>query len=141
MKRGQINPTTGITDGAMRTLLKSALRPIWRRCSRKTFIASVRYHAENPKTGRQWYVVDCRDCGRTMGCGEKERRPLAKGGLSKKPRSVFEIDHVDGITPLGDIRLTLGNHFYELIYGKQEVVCYACHKIRTAIQSKARHTK
>ena len=141
MKRGQINPTTGVTDGKLRTLLKSNLRPIWRATSRRTFIASVRYHAENPKTGRQWYVVDCQDCGRTMGCSEKERRPLAKGGLSKKPRSVFEIDHVDGITPLTDIRLTLGEHFHSMIYGKQDVVCYACHKIRTAIQSKARNTK
>ena len=141
MKRGQINPTTGVTDGQLRTLLKSNLRPIWRRTSRRTFIASVRYHAENPKTGRQWYVVDCQDCGRTMGCSEKERRPLAKGGLSKKPRSVYEIDHVDGITPLTDIRLTLGEHFHSMIYGKQDVVCCACHKIRTAIQSKARNNK
>ena len=141
MKRGEKDPVTGITDGAMRTLLKSALRPIWRRCSRKTFIASVRYHATNPKTGRTWYVVDCCDCKRVMGCGEKERRPLAKGGLSKKARSVYEIDHVDGITPLTDIRLTLGNHFHELIYGKQEVVCYACHKLRTAKQSQQRHNK
>ena len=135
------NPITGITEGAMRTLLKSNLRPIWRRTSRKTFIASVRYHAENRATGRQWFVVDCRDCGRVMGCGEKERRPLAKGGLSKKPRSVFEIDHVDGITPLTDIRLTLGDHFTSMIYGKHEVVCYTCHAKRTAIQSKARNTK
>ena len=141
MKRGEINKTTGITEGKLRTLLKSNLRPIWRVTSRQTFIASVRYHATNPKTGRTWYVVDCCDCKRVMGCGEKERRPLAKGGLSKKARSVYEIDHVDGITPLTDIRLTLGNHFHELIYGKQEVVCYACHKLRTAKQSQQRHNK
>lgn len=139
--RGKKDPVTGITDGAMRTLLKSALRPIWRRCSRKTFIASVRYHAINPATGRNWYVVDCCDCKRVMGCSEKERRPLAKGGLSKKARSVYEIDHVDGITPLTDIRLTLGDHFYSMIYGRQEVVCYTCHAARTAKQSKERHAK
>ena len=139
--RGQKDRITGITEGKMRTLLKSNLRPIWRVTSRRTFIASVRYHAINPKTGRTWYVVDCCDCKRTMGCSEKERRPLAKGGLSKKARSVYEIDHVDGITPLTDIRLTLGEHFYELIYGKQEVVCYECHKIRTAKQAKERHAK
>lgn len=141
MTRRVIDPVTGITDGAMRTLLKSALRPIWRRCSRKTFIASVRYHAENPKTGRTWYVVECCDCKRVMGCSEKERRPLAKGGLSKKARSVYEIDHVDGITPLADIKETLGNHFHELIYGRQEVVCYTCHAIRTAAQAKIRNQK
>ena len=137
--RGKIDPVTGITDGAMRTLLKSALRPIWRRCSRKTFIASVRYHAINSKTGRNWYVVDCCDCKRVMGCSEKERRPLAKGGLSKKARSVYEIDHVDGITPLTDIRETLGDHFHSLIYGKHEVLCYECHAIRTAKQTKKRN--
>ena len=103
----------------MRTLLKSALRPIWRRCSRKVFIESKRYKATNPKTGREWFVVDCCDCGRVMGCSEKERRPLKAGGLSKKARSVFEIDHVDGITPLKDIRETLGPHFHSMIYGRQ----------------------
>lgn len=137
--RGEIDPITGITDGAMRTLLKSVLRPCWRRTSRKTFIASVRYHSENPKTGRNWFVVDCADCNRVMGCSEKERRPLVSGGLSKKPRSVYEIDHVDGITPLTDIRKTLGEHFHELIYGKMEVVCYKCHKERTAKQTTERN--
>jgi hypothetical protein len=139
MTRGKIDPFTGITEGAMRTLLKSALRPIWRRTSRKTFIASVRYQSENPKTGRNWFVVDCCDCKRVMGVSEKERRPLVNGGISKKARSVFEIDHVDGITPLADIRQTLGEHFHELIYGKMEVVCYACHKKRTARQTKQRN--
>ena len=135
----KIDPVTGITEGAMRTLLKSVLRPCWRRTSRKTFIASVRYHSENPKTGRNWFVVDCADCKRVMGCSEKERRPLKSGGLSKKPRSVYEIDHVDGITPLTDIRKTLGEHFHELIYGKMEVVCYSCHAKRTAKQTKQRN--
>jgi len=139
--RGQINKTTGITEGKLRTLLKSNLRPIWRVTSRKTFIASVRYHAVNSKTGRNWYVVDCQDCKRVMGCSEKERRPLAKGGLSKKARSIYEIDHVDGITPLTDIRLTLGDHFHSMIYGRQEVVCWKCHAIRSAKQSKARNNK
>ena len=141
MTSRKIDPVTGITEGAMRTLLKSVLRPCWRRTSRKTFIASVRYHSENPKTGRNWFVVDCADCKRVMGCSEKERRPLKSGGLSKKPRSVYEIDHVDGITPLTDIRKTLGEHFYSMIYGKQEVVCYSCHQARSAIQTKERNNK
>ena len=134
MSKGKIDKVTGITDGAMRTILKSALRPIWRRTSRKRFIESVRCRDDNPATGRKWYVVDCVDCGRVMGVGQKERRPLAKGGLSKKARSVWEVDHVEGISPLGDIRSTLGDYFYDLIYGQQEVVCYSCHKIRTANQ-------
>lgn len=139
--RGAIDPTTGITEGKMRSLLKSNLRPIWRSTSRKTFIASVRYKATNPKTGREWFVVDCCDCKRVMGCSEKERRPLAKGGLSEKPRSVYEIDHINGITPLGDIKETLGEHFHSMIYGKQEVVCYKCHAKRSAKQQKERNKK
>ena len=141
LSRGQKNPKTGITEGRLRTLLKSNLRPIWRQTSRKTFINSVRYKAENPKTGRQWNVIDCVDCGRVMGVSEKEFRKLKAGGKSKKVRSVFEIDHVDGITPLGDIRLTLGEHFNSMMYGKHEVVCYQCHAKRTAKQSKERHAK
>ena len=137
--KGKIDPITGITEGAMRTLLKSVLRPCWRRTSRKTFIASVRYHAENPKTGRNWFVVDCVDCKRVMGCSEKERRPLVSGGLSKKPRSVYEVHHIDGVTPLGDIRETLGEHFHSLIYGKMEIMCVACHAKETAKQTKQRN--
>jgi|TARA_Y100000310_G_scaffold75313_1_gene71606 hypothetical protein len=133
-KRGEINPVTGITDGKMRTLLKSNLRPIWRQTSRKELINAVRYKATNPKTGRLWNVVDCQDCGRVMGVSEKERRVKKDGTLSKKPRSVFEVDHVNGITPLTDIQETLGDFWHDLIYGEQEIVCYACHKQRTAKQ-------
>ena len=74
-----------------------------------------------------------------MGVSEKEFRTLKNGGKSKKARSVFEIDHVDGITSLADIRLTLGEHFYSMIYGKKEVVCYKCHKERTAKQTAERN--
>ena len=140
-KRGEINPITGITEGKLRTLIKSNLRPIWRQTSRKTFINSIRYKATNPSTGRQWNVLDCSDCGRVMGVSEKERRVKKDGTLSKKPRSVFEIDHVDGITPLGDIRETLGDHFYEMINGRQEAVCYKCHKERPSRQAEARKKK
>ena len=139
--RGVIDPITGITDGKLRTQIKSNLRPIWTRTSRKMFINSARYKAKNPKTGRQWNVVDCCDCKRVMGVNEKEFRPLAKGGMSKKARSVLEVDHIHGIASLGDIRLTLGDHFYEMIYGKMEILCHSCHKIRTAKQTKERNTK
>ena len=139
--RGVIDPITGITDGKLRTLIKSNLRPIWTQTSRNAFIKSVRYRAKNPRTGNQWFVVDCCDCQRVMGQGEKEFRPLAKGGMSAQARSCFEVDHIHGIASLGDIRETLGDHFYEMIYGQMEIVCYSCHKIRTAKQTKERNTK
>ena len=128
-KREPVDPATGITPGAMRTMLKAALRPIWRRTSRKVFIQSKRYRATNPKTGRQWFVLDCANCGRVMGVGEKERRPLKSGGLSKKARSVFEIHHKDGISPIKkNIRQTLGDYYQDLIFGQMECLCYQCHK-------------
>lgn len=140
-KREPIDPITGITPGAMRTLLKSNLRPIWRRTSRKKFIESKRYKAENPATGKQRFVVDCARCGRIMGVSEKERRPLKHGGLSKKERSVYEIHHKCSIPPLSDIRQTLGEFWHGLIYGEVEVVCHDCHKSLTAKQAQARHKK
>ena len=140
MKRPPKDPVTGITPGAMRTLLKSALRPIWRRTSRKTFLESVRYKATNPKTGRLWNVVDCQNCGRVMGVSEKERRPLVNGGLSKKPRSVFECHHKHGIAPLGDVRATLGEYFHDLIYGEMEILCFKCHGAESDIQRKQKKT-
>lgn len=140
-KREPVDPITGITPGAMRTLLKSNLRPIWRRTSRKKFIEAKRYKAENPATGKQRFVLDCASCGRQMGVSEKERRPLKAGGLSKKERSVYEIHHTHGIPALTDIRKTLGEFWHGLIYGEMEVVCYECHKSLTANQSKARHKK
>ena len=141
MKRTPPDPTTGITDGRMRTLLKSNLRPIWRRTSRKMYINSVRYHAENPRTGKNWFVVDCRDCGRVMGCSEKEKRPLVGGGMSKKARGLFEVHHIKGVTSLTNIKETLGLHFDSLIYGEMEILCISFHKLQTAAQTKIRNNK
>jgi hypothetical protein len=76
-----------------------------------------------------------------MGVSEKERRPLKNGGLSKKARSVFEIHHVHGITPLTDIRTTLGEFFHSMIYGEQEVMCAKCHKAESKEQAQKKVTK
>jgi len=74
-----------------------------------------------------------------MGVSEKKKRPLKNGGLSKKPRSVFEVHHISGVTPLGDIRETLGEHFHSLIYGKMEILCVECHRKETAKQTTERN--
>tara|TARA_R110000850_G_scaffold274950_1_gene413244 strand:- start:694 stop:942 length:249 start_codon:yes stop_codon:yes gene_type:complete len=76
-----------------------------------------------------------------MGVGEKEYRELKSGGKSSKLRSVFEIHHKAGVTSLGDIRETLGEHFYSLIYGEMEVMCVSCHAAQTAEQTKERNQK
>ena len=138
MARGEINPVLGMTEGRFRTMVKSALRPCWRNSSRKTFIQSVRTRGINPATGRERFVVVCVDCGKEMGITEKERRKKLDGTLEKRAKIVYEIDHVDGITPLTNVQTleSLTSHFRDMIYGKQEVVCVACHKVRTANQRK-----
>jgi hypothetical protein len=54
---------------------------------------------------------------------------------------VFEVDHVNGITPLTDIRETLGEYWHDLINGEMEIVCVECHKLRTAKQADERNRK
>ncbi len=139
MKRGQIDPVLGTTEGKLRTMLKSALRPCWRNTSRKQFLNRIRTRSVNPSTGKMRYVVTCVECGKEMGQTEKERRVKKDGNLEKRPKSVYEVHHVDGITPLTDIRQTLGNHFHDMIYGDMQILCYACHKERTAKQSEKKH--
>jgi hypothetical protein len=137
MARGEINPIIGITDGKMRTLLKSALRPIWRNTSRKRFIQAIRHRGTNPKTGRGWFAVTCVDCGREMGVSEKERRTKKDGTLEKRAKSVYEVDHINGITPMTDIKDTLGEYYHDLIYGDMRILCVACHKKHTFDKKKS----
>jgi hypothetical protein len=61
--------------------------------------------------------------------------------MSKKARGLFEVHHIEGVTPLTDIRLTLGDHFHSLIYGEMEILCIACHKLHTKAQQKLRNQK
>lgn len=132
-KRGVVDPVTGITDGAMRTKIKSVLRPIWRNTSRKQFLNRVRVRRLNEATGKQAYHVQCCDCKKWMPTNAKERRVKRDGSLEKKAKSVYEVDHVNGITP---IEQSIDAYFNDLIYGEMEVVCVACHKARTANQRK-----
>lgn len=134
--RGQKDETTGITEGKMRTLIKSDLRQLWRNSSRKEFIKSVRFKGINPKTEREWFCVSCADCGIEMGVSEKARRTKKDGTLEKRMLSVYEINHINGITPMTDIKETLGDYYHSLIYGKMEVLCVSCHKKETEEQRK-----
>jgi hypothetical protein len=130
-KRGEINPKLGITDGKMNSELKSSLRQLWRNTSRKIFIRSVRRKDINPATGRGWFVVDCSDCSRVMGVTQKAKRTKKDGSLEKRERSVFEIDHIDGITPMQNPSEALHKYYHDLMYGEMRVLCVECHKKRT----------
>jgi hypothetical protein len=138
MARGEINPVTGITDGKLRSLIKSDLRSRWRNSSRKVFINSVRERRLNPKNGRLVFQVQCQGCKLWMPTAEKARRVKKDGGLEKKAKSLFDVNHVHGITPLDVIQETLGDHWYDMFYGEVEILCIPCHKEETAKQAKER---
>jgi hypothetical protein len=138
MARGEINPVTGITDGVMRSQLKSDLRSRWRNSSRKVFINSVRERRLNPKNGRVVFQVQCQDCKVWMPTAEKARRVKKDGGLEKKAKSLHDVNHIHGVTPLDDIQKNLGNHWYDLFYGEVEILCVSCHKIETSKQATQR---
>jgi hypothetical protein len=63
-----------------------------------------------------------------MGVNEKEKRIKRDGTLEKREKSVYEVDHINGITPMTDIKDTLGDYYHDLIYGDMRILCVACHK-------------
>ena len=104
--RGVTNPLTGLTDGKLNGMLRSACRQIWSRTVRKTYINSVRYK----KDGK--FHVRCECCGYEMATAAKEKPINQDGSVSKrKPQKLYDVDHIDGITPLGDPIYGLGPYW------------------------------
>jgi hypothetical protein len=139
--RGIINPVTGITDGKLRGLLKADIQGRWRNTSRKVFTNSVRFKHLNPKTGRIVYHVQCQHCGLRMPTAEKKKRVKKDGGLEKKAKVLYDVNHIHGRTPLDDIRKNLGEYWYDTFYGEVEILCVSCHKIETSKQATQRSNK
>jgi hypothetical protein len=76
-----------------------------------------------------------------MPTAEKQKRVKKDGGLEKKAKVLYDVNHVNMIIPLDDIRKNLGEHWYQTFYGEVEVLCVACHKAETAKQAKERSNK
>jgi hypothetical protein len=131
MKRGEINPSLGCTDGHLRSQIRSALRKVWRNSSRRVFIESVRFKYEGDK--RFKYAVCCVDCGRIMGQSQKQRQLLSDGTLSKKMKLVYEVDHVNANHELLSLD-DLSEYAKTLLLGRMEIRCYDCHKVKTKSQ-------
>ena len=125
-KRGNINPLTGMTDGKLRTMLRSALRQIWSRTVKKEYIKSVRYK----KNGR--YHVRCAETGLEMAIADK-KKPINKDGSVSKRRAqkLFDIDHVHGITPLEDPIKDLGPYWESMMTGELQVLSKEAHAKKT----------
>lgn len=125
-KRGTINPLTGMTDGRLSQMLRSALRQIWSYTAKKQYLASVRY-----KKGGKFHV-DCAECGKAMWIGAKKKPINKDGSVSKrKPQKLFDVDHVDGITPMSDPIKGLGAYWESMMLGELQVLCKPCHAEKT----------
>jgi len=133
MPKATPNSLTGITDGKLRTTLRSALRMIWGRTVKKEYVKSVRF-----KLGGK-YHVRCAACGLDMATSDKARPINKDGSLSKrKPQKLYDVDHVDGITPLGDPIDDLGDYWRSMMRGKLQILCKACHAKKTSADRKKR---
>jgi hypothetical protein len=126
MPKATPNPTTGITDGNLRTMLRSALRMIWSRTAKKQYVNSVRYKLHGK------YHVRCVACGLEMATSAKARPINKDGSVSKRrPQKLYDVDHIHGITPLGDPIRELGPYWQSMMTGELQILCKACHRIKT----------
>ncbi len=120
------NIKTGVTDGKLAATMRSALRQIWSRTVKKEYVKSVRYK----KDGR--YHVMCASCGREMAIAAKERPINKDGSISKrKPQSLYDVDHINGITPMGHPVYGLGDYWVSLMDGPLQILCKKCHAEKT----------
>ena len=125
-RRGVVNPLTGKTDGKLNQTLRSALRQQWSRTVKSVFIKSVRYK----KDGK--FHVKCVECGLEMATADKKVPTNKDGSLSKGGAKVlFDVDHIDGITPLEDPIYGLRAYWESMMLGPLQILCKACHKIKT----------
>jgi hypothetical protein len=125
-RRGVTNPLTGVTDGKLNGLLRSALRKLWSHSRKKEFIKSVRYKKDKR------FHVQCVTCDLEMATADKKRPINKDGSLSKRgPQVLFDIDHIEGITPLDDPIYGLGPYWESMMTGELQVLCKGCHKIKT----------
>ena len=133
MPKAQPNPLTGITDGKLRTTLRSALRTIWSRTAKKQYVNSVRFKLDGK------YHVRCVACGLDMATSAKARPINKDGSISRRrPQKLFDVDHVHGITPLGDPIDDLGPYWRSMMRGELQILCKACHAKKTAADAKNR---
>ena len=126
------NPVTGVTDGQLRTQIRSALREVWRNSSRRKFLESARVPHEG--SGRAKFDVLCNICGKRMGYSEKAIFNNVDGTPRKKKTLVYQVDHLETNAPFLDLERDLGAYAQSLIFGKMQIACYSCHTAITKAQ-------
>lgn len=140
MERGEINPTTGVTNGDLRSKCRSVLRKMWRETSRKEFLKRVRVAYKG--AGRSKYAVICEGCSDKLGFSEKKLFNKVDGTPRKNKTLVYQVDHIDGCHELLNMERDLGKYAQSLIFGELRILCYKCHLAHTKKQqTKIRNKK
>lgn len=130
--RKGINPRLGVTDGHLRSQVRSSLRKVWRNSSRRVFIQSKRYKYEGPK--RFKYAVKCVECGCEMGQSEKVYMTKKDGTRTKRKTLAYQVDHLGTNHKFLDIKTDLGPYAHTLLYGDMQILCIECHTGKTVEQ-------
>ena len=131
-KRGVINPNTGKTDGQLKSMIRSALRKVWRATGRKMFLESV----QEPYVGKGKYRlgVRCALCGKMWGKSEKVMR-------GKKKTSAYNVDHIEEcheFLSLDDLSEYAKSLLMPPLSGYRILCTLGCHEEVTKKQTKER---
>ena len=118
--------------------LARALRDVWTATTKADFIKKIR--RDNRSHTNFLYVVQCVECDMLYGQSEKKYFPRADGSISKKESICYQVDHVEGITPLLTLD-DLSQHAKDLFHGPMQILCVPCHKEKTKKQAKSRKEK
>ena len=128
--------TLTITDGDIKSAVRSALRRLWSASTRRVFIEKVRF--KSLIKDREVWCVKCEECPKIMGVSEKAFFNLKSGAISKVKRSLFDVDHLTGSPGFEDLESDLGKWAKNLFYGEMRILCRECHLDRTKIQGENR---
>lgn len=125
------NPLLGITEGKFRTHIVSNMRELFRNTRRASFIRDTRIEYRGPKSWTHYVTCANPECEKQMGHTEKFRpRSKVTGALAKKERSIFDVDHIEGLPQYKTLE-DLTEYALALFYGPLQTLCYECHQDKT----------
>jgi hypothetical protein len=74
-----------------------------------------------------------------MALADKKKPVNKDGSVSKrKAQKLMDIDHINGVTPMGDPIAGLGPYWESMMTGPLQVLCKPCHAVKTAEQRRSK---
>lgn len=121
-----------MTEGDLKSAIRSMMRKAWTSSTRRIFIEKVRFPDTSSSRGK--WLVKCDECGDVMPLSAKRYGLKKDGTPNKREKLVYEVDHLESLT-LIDIEKDLANYVQALFYGEMRILCrYPCHEERTKKQ-------